>query len=64
MKSKEFQPKIDETLTDASAICCQGKQVGYKGICLCKSDFKTHVEKLNPTFRTDLSHKTLFSILN
>ena len=29
----------------------------------CKSNFKTHVEKLNPTSRTDLSNKTLRSIL-
>ena len=28
-----------------------------------KSNFKTHVEKLNPTSRTDLSNKTLRSIL-
>ena len=28
-----------------------------------KSNFKTHVEKLNPTSRTDLSNKTLCSIL-
>ena len=28
-----------------------------------KSNFKTHVEKLNPTPRTDLSNKTLHSIL-
>ena len=29
----------------------------------CKSNFKTHVEKLNPTSRTDLSNKTPCSIL-
>ena len=34
-KSKEFQPKHDETLTDASAIYYQEKQMGSKGICLC-----------------------------
>ena len=84
MKPKEFQPKLDETLTDASTIFCQGKELGYKCTCLCilkvlwilnkceigtlmnqarKSNFKTHVEKLNPTSRTDLSNKTLHSIL-
>ena len=34
-KSKRFQQKLGETLTDASAICCQGKQMGYTNICLC-----------------------------
>ena len=32
-KQKKFQPKLDETLTDASALCCQEKQMGYKSIC-------------------------------
>ena len=29
-ETKGFQPRLDETLTDASALCCQGKQVGIK----------------------------------
>ena len=34
-KPKEFQPKLDETLTDASTLFCQGKELGYKCTCLC-----------------------------
>ena len=29
-KAKKFQPKIDEKLTDASTLFCQGKVLGYK----------------------------------
>ena len=38
-------------------------EIGTKMNQARKSNFKTHVEKLNPTSRTDLSNKTLRSIL-